>query len=382
MGLAVGRISGQEAVDDVHAGTRAQTRLTFDGSTSVTIPKGGDVYSDPVTLTFAITAGQPVLVSLWIENPSVSLLPGNGWDSGGYEFWSPAGSGSVAQVEDTTGDPFTETGSGWDGGVDVLTGLDVTTPAFTSTTQGSAPGAPTVVVAGDGIIDGFGSDAMSDALNSPSERVAGQLYSQGLATGFGPVDAGVEANQVMADAGSLGFGGVSLIARLDHDILAEPDVGTVILNEGLQDLLRNPSVTSTQLQNALWAVTQQLTAFGISVIVATLTPCNLYTNADYDDSCSSAVDATRMAVNGWLTGKTSLTAPTCVSDFDAAVSNNASPTESLATSPADFDSGDHANLSWAGYAAEAQAVPTEPPASPLAGSSCSLYASSQVMPDP
>jgi hypothetical protein len=37
------------------------------------------------------------------------------------------------------------------------------------------------------------------------------------------------------------------------------------------------------------------------------------------------------------------------------VTNGDSP-EGLATSPTDYDSGDHANLSWAGYAALAPPV--------------------------
>jgi hypothetical protein len=321
--------------------------LTFGGSTSVTIPEGGVIYSDPLTLPFAVTAGTPLMVSLWIENSSLPYVPMNPWASGDFSYW--ASSSTPNETEDTTGTPFTGSTGAWDGTSILLSGLDVTTPA--ETVSGSpSPGDPTTVVAGNNIIDGLGTGALGDSTNAPSERLAGQIYSQDLAAGTSPVDAGIESNQVLTDDAS--HGGISLFSRLDRDVLLEPDVGTVVVDEGLQDLLVNSTVTASELEEALQSITNVLNGWGVTVSVGTLTPCSGYTGPS-GDTCSSTVDGNRngtTGVNSWLFGGTGISLPNCVADFDSAVSNGASP-EALATSPTDYDSGDHVNLSYAGYAA-------------------------------
>jgi hypothetical protein len=339
------------------------TTLKFgsSGSASVTIPEGGDVYSNPVP--FAVTRGKGVLVSIWIENSSLPVLPLNAWASGGLEWTSAPGSGDA--TADTTGTPFTTTGGGsWSGAVPVLTALDVTTPAEASSIfDSSSPGAPTVVVAGDNVIDGWSSDAAADSLDFPSQRVAGQLSGQlpslvgtsaddGLAD-YGVVDGGVQSNQVLAD-GSDG-GGVSLLARVDADILAEPDVGTVVLDEGLEDLLQQAGSASavTNLTNAYTILVDQLSAFGINVIGGDLTPCSGYSNSTVGDSCSPTVDGARIDVNSFIDGDSD--AANCNAAFDAAVSNGAS-TEALASG---YGEADDVNLTLGtsgGYAQLANAV--------------------------
>jgi hypothetical protein len=315
--------------------------LTFGGSTSVTIPEGGVIYSDPLTLPFNVTAGSPLLVSIFIENATLPVLPQNAWASGESQWWA-ASSPTPNETEDTTGTPFTGSTGSWDGALSVVSGLDVTTPA------GSAsPGDPTTVVAGDNIIDGFGTDVLGDSTDVPSKRLAGQIYSQGLAAGTSPVDAGIQSNQILTD--DINHGGVDMFSRLDRDVLLEPDVGTVVIDEGLQDLLSNSSASASEMEDALQALTNILNGWGVTVTIGTLTPCSGYTGPS-GDTCSTTIDGNRVAVNQWIDGQTGISLPNCVADFDDAVTNGASP-EALATSPTDYDSGDHANLSWAGYAA-------------------------------
>jgi hypothetical protein len=233
----------------------------------------------------------------------------------------------------------------------------VTTPATTLAGLAS-PGAPTVVVAGDNVIDaGVGnSDAISDSQDAPSTRLAGQLASQGLASGYGVVDAGIESNAVTGSSLVFPGGGVSLLNRLDRDMLAEPDVGTVIIDEGLEDLLGLSGCCISQgnevtlLTDAYYALHSELSAFGVNVIIGTLTPCTGYVNAVENDECSSgtpSVNSLRTQVNAAISSGFS-----CYANFDAAVSNGATP-EALA--PAD-DAGDHVNLTPAGYSALAYAV--------------------------
>ncbi|HUC25350.1 MAG TPA: hypothetical protein VMA73_21810 [Streptosporangiaceae bacterium] len=342
--LEIGAASIATGSDGAKPG-QAPSALKFGGSTSVTIPEGGEIYSDPLPLPFAITAGKPLLISIWIENSSLPVLPLNTWPSAALTWWASS-SPTPNETGDATGTPFSGSTGDFDGSSIVVSGLDVTTGTATT------PPDPTVVVAGDNIIDGLGTDALSDALDAPSKRLAGQLYSQGYTAGYGSVDAGIESNQILAD--DTGHGGESLVARLDRDVLSEPDVGTVVLDEGLEDLLADSSATDSEMENALQALTAQLNAFGVTVIVGTLTPCDGYTGPS-GDTCSSTVDGYRTSVNGWLRGGTSIGAPNCVADFDAAVSNGDS-TESLATTPTDYNSGDDANLSFPGYAALASPV--------------------------
>jgi hypothetical protein len=369
--LMIGAVSVAPALDGA-VPAQAPVPLTFAGSGSVTIPEGGDVYSDPVTLPFAVTAGKDLLISLWIKNASLPDLPENSWASGAETWFAPA---TVPdQTGDVTGTPFTGPGSSSTGATAVLTGVDVTTPAATLSGQES-PGAPTVVVAGDNVTDAGTSQAISDAQDAPSQRLAGQLASQGLAQGYGVVDAGIESNQVLS--GGTGTGGVSLISRVDRDILAEPDVGTVVIDEGLEDLLQNsanaiaPNPVAGNLTDAYQALEDQLQAFGINVITATLTPCAGYVNSAAGDACTTSVDTQRQQVNTTIMQDTPL--PACPVDFDAAVSNGASPE---ALQPA-ANAGDDVNLtldgSSSGYAALAQAVVTSPDA-------CSLLPSPNPLP--
>ena len=351
--------------------------LTFgsSNSTSVTVPEGGDVYSNPLKLPFAITRSKGVLVSIWIENSSLPVLPLNSWESGGLDWIAAAGSGN--ETADTTGTPFTGSTGSANGGVPLLTGIDVTTPAEESATYGSSsPGAPTVVVAGDNVIDAWSSDAVGDSLDLPSQRVAGQLSGllpslvgtgadDGLA-GYGVVDAGMQSNQVLADGTS--GGGISLLDRVDADILAEPDVGTVVLDEGLEDVLRSGASSSfaVELEDAYGLLEQQLTAFGITVIVANLTPCTGYSDSTVGDSCSAAVDSTRTSVNGALglgsTFNNNNLASYCAVNFDGAVGNGATPDEGTAPGEAlasGYGTADDVNLllgASGGYARLANAV--------------------------
>jgi hypothetical protein len=312
--------------------------LSFSSAASVAVPEGGDIYSDPLTLPFAVTAGQELLVSLYLTNSAITELPENSLAGGGETWWaSPA---TPNETGSASGSPFTGSGSQIAGATTLVTGIDVTTPQVTLSGV-TSPGTPTVIVANDNVIGGTGSAAFSDTLNVPSQRLAGQLVSQGAASGFAPVDAGIESNQLLADGTTAG--GVSLLARLDRDVLAEPDVGTVIIDEGLSDLLGSSGVTADQVTDALSALDTQLSAFGVNVIVGSLTPCS----GSGGKACSSAADTARTSANQLIDGGIGFA---CTADFDVVVTNGGSP-EDLATSPANLDSGDHVNLSPAGYAA-------------------------------
>jgi hypothetical protein len=336
--------------------------LTFGGASSATVPKGGDVYSDPLTLPFAVTAGRSLLVSVWLKNSSLPYLPVNSFSSGALTWF--AAPSTPNQTADTSGTPFTAAGSTSIGAVPLLTGVDVTTASATMNgPNGSvtSPGAPTVVIVGDNVIDGWTSSALTDALNSPSKRLAGQLASQNLTPGYGVVDAGIASNQLTADSAP---GGVSLAARLDRDILAEPDAGTVVIDQGLEDLLLStsdrtqcvPGSTSCPMVDVYTALIEQLNAFGINVIVANLTPCHGYANSTTSDSCNGTESPQAEPARGWINdqimGGQFTVDPYCGADLESAVGDGGSP---MALQSTDATS-DKVNLTWTGYAALAPAV--------------------------
>jgi hypothetical protein len=187
------------------------------------------------------------------------------------------------------------------------------------------------------------------------------------------VDAGIQSGQVLAD-GTTG-GGVGLLARADRDILAEPDTGTVIIDEGLQDLVSGDQTSYQTMEYAYQALENQLNAYGINVIIGTLTPCGGYQGASNTDSCAASVDTTRVGVNGSIANTSP---PYCPADFNNAVADPAtvppaSPPEKLLAA---YDTGDHVNLtlgSAGGYATLASAV---------TGSGCTLSANSYPLPPP
>jgi hypothetical protein len=315
------------------------------GSQSVTIPKGGDVYSNP--LPFAVSAGENLLVSLYVANApgSLAYLPEHGWASTVQWVTAPAAQGSSGdETTDTTGTPFTATGAFWTINTNILTGMDVTTAQTTA----DPGGIPTVSVLGDNLIDVNYNGLSSQAVSIPITRVDGELDIANAGS-FSVVADGVSSDEASADSGqSGGWGGVSAVARLDRDVLAEPGIGTVIIDEGLQDLLHGAS--EQQLEDAYSAMITELNGFGVEVIMTTITPCAGYSSSAAADSCSAAVDAARTDVNQNFVENTAL--PNCWADFDGAVSNDASP-EAL---PSADDVGDHVNLTQAGYAALAAAV--------------------------
>jgi hypothetical protein len=341
----------------VAAGTL--TPVTFNGgSKTVTIPEGGDAYSDPVALS--VTPGEELTASIALSG-SYPYLVQHTMCSACTEYISAAGSGD--QTGNTTGSAFTGTGTVSGQFSDILTGVDVQTA-----------GTPTAAVLGDNVTDASASGSravktaarVSDDLASALQAAAGA----GNQPAFGVINEGIESNDVATDqnVGTAGPGGPSAMSRLAPDILAEPGVGTVVVDEGLEDLLQDQNDTTAQTNLITFDYPQllnQLQAWGITVVIGTLTPCSGY--AGSGDACTTGsgttVDGNRTAVNEWMSSQFGgqaapcITAPSipCVffSDFDAAVSNAASPEALVAAD----DAGDHVNLTAAGYTALAGTIP-------------------------
>ncbi|MER7929666.1 hypothetical protein ABTY96_42130 [Streptomyces sp. NPDC096057] len=311
--------------------------VTFGGVKSVVIPEGGELYSDPIPM--AVAPGGVITTSIHLVN-QVNYLVMHPWaatDSVGYV--SAVGSGD--HTADTADTAFTGTGTVAGRSTDILTGVDVTTTDHQ----------PTVSVLGDGLIN-TRTTGNTAGYSTPryNQYLANHLITNtdGVPV-YGVVASGIENNYLGTDQGA-GAGGRAALTRLDRDVLSVPGIKTVVVTQGLEDIVAGHD--DVDIDSALGLLRDQLKGWGIKVIFTTLTPC------DGNSACTAAVDQNRIGTNTWITDQLDFTSPT-VSYVDAeaivGVTDTASAADPQAlklgngAAPADFDSGDHVNLTTDGY---------------------------------
>jgi hypothetical protein len=318
--------------------------LTFSGQQPVTVPAGGMVFSDPVN--FPVTAGQYLLVSFDVTN-SVSSIVENTWTNTAYTFMTAPNSGD--QAGDTTGTPFKP--GGWF--TNVVTGLDVSTT-----------GTPTLAVLGDNLTDAWqkGTSAGRGGANRLADEIVAAEPT--APAPYGTVDASIESNEVMTsnpESGSVGIsGGPALLSRLDRDILDQPGIGTIVLNEGLGDLLGGQPADNLD-SNGYAPLLSYLSNAGIGVVAVGPTPCGGYAGdkATVNDPCTAAVDGYRITANNYLSGSAPLNAFTIPPLYYAnpdPVIGTPNAEDGLIHLSTFADASDHVNLSTTGYGALASAI--------------------------
>ncbi|WP_131193939.1 SGNH/GDSL hydrolase family protein [Lichenihabitans psoromatis] len=291
--------------------------LTFAGQTSVTIPPGAPVLSDPVTLETA--ALDRLTVSLYIAR-----------DTG------PAATHPLGQATTTLSDAGDQTA--------LATLPNATTSTarfFLSGIEVEAPGAGTIVTFGDSITDGYGSTADADHRwpDVLADRIAAGKRSLGI------VNAGISGNRVLHDLPEAAFG-PSALARFDRDVLSVPGVKTVIVMESINDIghpgsagLAEQAVAPEEITAGLRQLADRAHAHGIRVLGATLTP---YGDTVFPGYYSAEGETKRQAVNQWIRTTKTLDG---VIDFDALLRDPARPDHLIA----DYDFGDHLHPNDAGY---------------------------------
>jgi lysophospholipase L1-like esterase len=292
-------------------GTNRQVK--FSGSTSITVPPGADVLSDP--LEGKVPAGQTLSVSVHAKGNPGTVTGHNVANQTSY-----VADGNHA--EDEAADTFTEKTSRWYW-VDALV-VD------------QAQQIGTVVTFGDSITDGNGST--TGANRRWPDFLARRMLQQPRPHQFGVMNQGISGNRVLTDGS-----GVSAQARFDRDVLAQPGVETVVLMEGINDIRWQHATSPEDLTSAYRQLIARAHARGICVVGGTLTPWeggSLY---------SEDRNEIRKAVNEWILGSGAFDA---VVDFDKVTRDPANPDRFL---PA-YDSGDHLHPGDAGYEAMANAV--------------------------
>nr|WP_229815934.1 SGNH/GDSL hydrolase family protein [Streptomyces lucensis] len=296
-------------------------RLTFNGSTTAVIPAGRQIVSDAVRI--ALPHGSDVLVTTYSPTPS-----------GPVTYHRHARQLSYAangdRTEDATGIPYTQQTTYWR----YLTGLDVLSH--------EADG--TVVVFGDSITDGVTSTIGAnhrwpDVL---ADRLRTALGSGRQLPRYSVVNEGISGNQVLADGLGRPAENPSGLDRFGRDALSRTNAKAVVIDLGINDILRNPRLADPdRITAGLRTLVRQAHAHGLKVVGATLMPFEGHRGA------TPAREAVRQQVNAQIrAGQVYDT----VVDFDKALRDPYAPRRLRP----EYDSGDHLHPSDLGFAKMAE----------------------------
>lgn len=307
--------------------------LTFSGSTSITIPAGAPVLSDPIDLD--VPALSDLAVSLY--------LPGR------VEATTIHGSAFQTNYVSLPGN-FT-------GAATLPTQRTITSWPFLTEVDVSAPGAGAIVALGDSITDG--AVTTLDANRRWPDLLALRLQTtrDRPGSGLGIVNRGIGGNRLLRDPGEQPLFGRAALARFDRDVLATAGVRHLIVLIGINDIGHPgtgtiPATEAVTPQDLIAGYRQLIArahAKGIPVYGGTLTP---FEGTIFPGYYTPEKEAVRQAVNNWIRTSDEFDA---VIDFDRAVRDPARPTRML---PA-YDSGDHLHPNDLGMQAMANAIPLE-----------------------
>lgn len=310
------------------------TPVTFDGQSHVSVPKGDDVVSDPVDLSF--TAFSPLAVSIYL--PGIQSFPTKHWNANATSFYAAPGTGDLATAQSNGAFPLRT--EAWL----YVDGLDVEAPATTGT----------IVAFGDSITDGFVASTplslpVSLAIADKNGRYPDDLQRRLDAAGIplSVANAGISSNRLVTDGEPLLLG-LSGVQRFEEDALDVPGVKGVIVLEGINDIGIPPATTTP---NQLIAGYEELIAMahakGVKIWLGTLTPAS---NAILDGTVSAPhSEEYREQVNAWIRSQHLADG---VIDFDAALRDPSNP---AVLNPA-YSGPDHLHPNLAGYQVMADTV--------------------------
>jgi lysophospholipase L1-like esterase len=273
--------------------------VVFHGASSVSIPAGTAIVSDE--LDYDLTPLTDYALTIAFGNMSNTVVTGH------------PGSRSTSYL---TTDGAPQTFAHWY----IFTGIDVVADASASA----------VVVLGDSITDGRGSD--TDGNNRWTDNLARRLSENPATRNVAVLNEGLGGNAVLS--GGLG---PPAVTRVDRDLLGQSSPRWLIVMEGVNDIgvARSETITSELIaayQNFIdTAHAHHILAYGVTVLP--------FGKSMYD---SPAHEAARQAVNAWIRTGGKFDA---VIDGDAALRDPATPNILLAA----YDSGDHLHPDVAGY---------------------------------
>ncbi|KAI8628524.1 SGNH hydrolase-type esterase domain-containing protein [Xylariaceae sp. FL1651] len=312
---------GQAGVNGID--TTTLRGLTFNGSSSVNIPQGQVVYTDPID--FKISPQSMITVTLYSQagqsGTSITGHPGSRTTS-----WMQQGNHLNAST---------------------VTGASVAHWYFLTAVEAWAPlSTSALVILGDSITDGRGSTDNQN--NRWPDLLLARMQKENI-TNIAVVNQAAGGNAVLS--GGLG---PPLMQRYKRDLLATAGVKYGLIFEGVNDI----GVASTDsgtlsrigssLESSFKTIATDAKAAGITMFGATITPFSgsgqAYSNP--------ARDSERQTVNKWILGGGDGSYAASI-DFAKILANPSDPAD-LASQ---YDSGDHLHPNPVGYQAIADQFP-------------------------
>ncbi len=297
--------------------------LTFSGQSSITIPAGAPVLSDPVDLN--VPALGNLSVSIFLPNAT----PTKTYHDLGLSttYISGAGNFTAADVM-----PSSATALSWY----FLSG---------ATVVGSKKNTAVVTI-GDSITDGYASTP--DTNRRWPNVLAARLQARNEFKHVAVLNHGISGNRTLFD-----LIGPNALARFDRDVLNAPGARFVILLEGINNIgipgiFGKPAevVTADEIIAGHKQLIARAHERGLKIYGGTLTP---FEGTTFPGYFTPAGEVKRLAVNNWIRSSGAFDA---VIDFDKIIRDPANPARML---PA-FDSGDHLHPNDTGYAAMANGI--------------------------
>ena len=297
--------------------------VTFQGRESVSIPAGGEVWSDKVAIR--VPDGGNLAVSVYVREAA---------DSTSAHRYANAvqhlASGDVSSAASMPSAPENLLTSWyWMSAIDVYrTGPALVVAAF-----------------GDSMTDGNGSTL--DANQRYPDLLSARLRKAGAGVPVSVVNVGLAGNRWLHDR--FGLKGVD---RFRRDVLGVSGVTHVIVQMGINDIgfqqawTPNEKATAAEVIASLAGAVAAAKAAGIQVYLATLTPFKGHVYF------SDQGEAMRQAVNAWIRANTEVAG---VFDFDAVVRDPAEPSRILAA----YRDVDSLHVNDLGYARMAESIPLD-----------------------
>jgi lysophospholipase L1-like esterase len=309
--------------------------VTFNGHGGVTIAPGAYVLSDPIPM--AVKDDSDLAVSIYV-NGTTPLTTVHDIQRGA--LYAVSGNQTqAATLPDAKPD----------------LGLGNAFPWLAEVETGGSTATGAIATFGDSITDGYG--ITPDKGGTWPDLLSGRMHAAGIHLSV--INTGISGNRLLHHGQWARFGDGAL-SRFDRDVLAQPNVGAVIILIGINDLGHaggpgSPGyVSADDLIDGLSQLAERAHERGLKVYGATLTP---FKDTVFKDYYSDEKEGRRQAINAWIRSTKAFDA---VIDFDKTTEDPAAPGHMLPM----FDLGDHLHPNDAGDIAMANAIPLALFASP------------------
>jgi len=281
---------------EIGAATVNAHAIMFGGKSSVTIPPGAPMISDPVDMH--IDAGSEIEISIYfpkrVVNPTL--------------HWLALKRAVISNNESHS------------------------SIAISAVYVETKRRQPLIVAFGDSLTDG---DGISDKDHNWTSDFFRRAH-------IAIVNEGIVGNRLLADGPSFG---ISALARFERDALSVPGVTHIVVEEGLNDIGMDGR-SADEIIVAYQQLILRAHEHGIKIIGVTITP---FEGTRMKGYYTDEKDATRQTINKWIRTSGAFDG---VIDFDAVVRDPDHPSQ---LRPA-FASKDHLHPNDSGYQAIANAI--------------------------